>query len=593
MFPAGIASSGRPAGAACSEARGPVAGGVSVEAVERLDARLAELARGSGRVRLTLGELLEALASRGGHHELGYSSLEAYARERVGQSGRWAVESRTLARRLAERPLLRAALASGALGWCMTELVARHAEPETEAGLVALALRSTVRQMREHFEQSEPDRDEGEPETCTLTLTLSQRDAWLFGWTRRFAAHVTGTRDSDAQLGALLAETFNTLCGVVPSNDVAAEAEADAARERVWRAELARWRHESERRCEANFAARGPGGQGAVVSPLPVLGARDLDARIAALAAELAAQEVELARAALAFHRAEGPRHLGYSTEAQYARERLGLSASSFRAKLTLARRLSAPVRRALERGEVGLEAALAIGRVATSETAADWVVRARERTVKHLLEDVRAAELWRDLGGRATPPTPEAVRELHALEGRLLAGDRDVLLEPGSQMSACSAARVGGVRVRLRVSRDTARFFRGLEAALGRHLPRSVSFTELLCVLFWDAWKHLCQRDEAYARIYARDRYTCSSPVCSRHDVTPHHVRFRALGGGDEDANVTALCTWCHLEGVHGGRIEVTGQVGALTWQLGGLRVVGREKRRASVARSLALPSC
>lgn len=571
MFPAGFATSGRAVGSEGSEPSRPAVG-APFSAVERLDARLAGLARGSGRARLVLGELLEALASRGGHHELGYSSLEAYARERTGQSGRWAVESRTLARRLAERPLLRAALASGALGWCKTELVARHAEPETEAGLVALALGSTVRELRARFAQPELEADE----TCTLTLTLSQRDAWLFAWTRRFAERVAGKLDTDELVGALLAEAFNTLCGAVASNDVGVD-----AGERAWRTQLAEWRQESERRCEANFAARGPGGgeAGAVVSALPTLGAQALDARIAVLAAEFAAEEVELARAALAFHHAEGARRLGYSTEAQYARERLGLSASSFRAKLTLARRLLAPVRGALERGELGHQAALAISRVATRETADAWLSRARERTVKHLLEDVRAAELVRDLGGSAAPPTPETVRELHDLEGRLLGGDRDAVLEAGSQMSARLGPRVGGVRVRLRVTRDTARFYRGRETALKQHLPRSVSFTELLCFLFWDAWKHLCERDEAYARVYARDRYTCSSPVCSRHDVTPHHIRFRSRGGSDEDDNVTALCTWCHLEGVHGGHIEVTGKVGELSWQLGGLRVEGREK--------------
>ena len=141
----GGSSGGKATRTTCSRLRAPFA------TVEQLDARLAELARGSGRARLVIGELLEALAKQGGHHELGFSSFEAYARERAGRSGRWAVESRTLARRLAELPVLRAALASGALGWCMAELVARHADPETEAALVAQALESTVREMRAHF----------------------------------------------------------------------------------------------------------------------------------------------------------------------------------------------------------------------------------------------------------------------------------------------------------------------------------------------------------------------------------------------------------------------------------------------------------
>ncbi|MCK6537604.1 MAG: HNH endonuclease [Polyangiaceae bacterium] len=541
-----------------------------LEGVERLDVALARLARGGGRLRLALGEGLDALGRVGGHHALGFSSLAAYARERAGRSTRWTVETRTLARRLRSLPALRAALASGALGWCMAELIARHATAETEAGLVDLGLRSTVRQMRVHLARPGDDQQGNDDDpTCTLTLTLSPSDAWLFAWTRRFADHVGGRHDAEGVMSALLGEGMSTLCCSLPANDVEACASAGAAgdQERACRAELARCQLEAEARSEANFGARGPGGGGVALPRASGVTVPELDARITALAADLASHEVELARVALAFHQAGGARLLGYTTEAQYARERLGMSASSYRAKLTLARRWLGRVQRALEQREIGHEAAQLIARVATADSAAAWVARARVRTVKHLAEDVRAAELLRDVGGSAWPPTPEKVRSLHALEGRLLAGEREAVLAARRQMSAQATP----VRVRLRVSQDTARFYRALESATQKHLPRGVSFTALLCELFWDAWKHLATRDHAYARIYARDRYTCTSPVCSRHDVTPHHVRFRSRGGGDEADNVTSLCTWCHLEGVHGGRIRVSGRVGQLHWEVGG----------------------
>lgn len=553
--------------------------------VDQLDARLAALARGSSRMRLMIGELLDGLARGGGHHSLGFSTLEAYARERVGRSGRWAVESRTLARRLAALPLLRARLAAGDLGWCMAELVARHATPQTETALVERAMGATVREMRESFAREREESqlsaqldDEPEQPTQRLTLTLSQPDAWLFAWTRRFVERVAGARDADELVSALVAEAFNALCGAVAVNDV--EAWSDESRcEQARLAELEARRVEAERCCEASFGRRGPGGGEAPFGPTELFAPRDFDARLVALAKELGQHEVELARCALAFHQADGARRLGYASEAQYARERLGISFASFKAKLALARRWPGRVRAALQRREIGHEAALLISRVATRDTADAWVERARERTVKHLAEDVRAAELSRDIGGSAEPPTPEMLDALHQMESRLLAGDRDAVVRDPGQMSARLAPKRSAVRLRLRVSRDTARFFRGFEAALKPHLPDTVSFIELLCVQFWDSWKHLCQRDEAYARVYARDRYTCSSPVCSRHDVTPHHVELRSRGGGDEDANVTSLCTWCHLEGVHGGRIQVTGRVGALSWQLGELRVEGRVK--------------
>jgi hypothetical protein len=94
----------------------------------------------------------------------------------------------------------------------------------------------------------------------------------------------------------------------------------------------------------------------------------------------------------------------------------------------------------------------------------------------------------------------------------------------------------------------------------------------------------HLVGVNVAWGQVYLRDRCRCSSPVCSRRDVTPHHLRFRSAGGGDEDDNLASLCTWCHLFGVHGGRIRATGSAGKIRWELGSraapcVRVEGRQR--------------
>ena len=34
-------------------------------------------------------------------------------------------------------------------------------------------------------------------------------------------------------------------------------------------------------------------------------------------------------------------------------------------------------------------------------------------------------------------------------------------------------------------------------------------------------------------------------SSVCSQHDVTLHHLKFRSHGCGDEDENVASLRSW------------------------------------------------
>jgi hypothetical protein len=557
--------------------------------VVRLDARLAELVRGESQTRLVLGELLEVLAQREGHHELGFSSLGAYTRERCGRSGRWANESRLLAQRVSKLPKLRAALAGGAVGWSMAELVARHARADTDAELTELAQQSTVREMRELLappkvqpaaaEQPALDADSPWPdyvqpedaEMVTLSVTMSAADAWLWQWTQRFAEHALEEHSAEGFVNAILQESMSSLTHVLPANDLEVfEQEREADPEIAWKKQLGAWREESERRCEENFDARGPGGQEAApVYELPG-SLQALNERIIQLARQLAQREVELGRAARAFHEVEGWRRLGYSTETQYVRERLGISPSSFKLKVALARRWCERVRDALGLGEIGYESALLISRVATAETAEAWVERAGERTVKLLGEEVRAAELSREIGGKVEPPSKETLEELRRLEACMLSGDHDAVMAAHGQMSAKLGALAPNVRVDLRVARDTAWFWRTLAGVMHKHLSRELSFARFLCNTFLDEWKHLTQHKRKYEPIYARDLHTCKNPYCTRRDVTPHHIVFRSQGGSDEPENVIALCVWCHLEGVHGGRLRVTGTASDLKWELG-----------------------
>src|SRR5262245_13641712 len=95
----------------------PMSASLPFSEVTRLDSELVRLARGASALRLAVGDALEQLASSAGHHEFGFSSLEAYARERCERTGRWAADSRSLARRLAALPRIRAALRACAVGW--------------------------------------------------------------------------------------------------------------------------------------------------------------------------------------------------------------------------------------------------------------------------------------------------------------------------------------------------------------------------------------------------------------------------------------------------------------------------------------------
>src|SRR5690554_7345151 len=133
------------------------------EQLGMLDRRAAELARGVGATMLRLGEVLGQLGARGGHHELGFSSLGAYVRERCGRGSTWGRELVRVARELERWPRLRGALLAGEVTWSVTEVVLRALRPlgAAEAALAAGVLeqaeevwlerarRLTVRELRD------------------------------------------------------------------------------------------------------------------------------------------------------------------------------------------------------------------------------------------------------------------------------------------------------------------------------------------------------------------------------------------------------------------------------------------------------------
>jgi hypothetical protein len=372
---------------------------------------------------------------------------------------------------------------------------------------------------------------------------------------------------------------------------------------------------------------------------------RELDHHARALCDALARNELEVSRLVLSFHRADGWRRLGYASETQYARERLGISVSSLLARRSLAFRLEKlpAIAAALGSGQIGVEAALQLVRVATEQSEAAWLERARRRTIKHLKEEVAAAlTAVRWSGERECLPPQEAeMAEFHALEQAVVSGRFqqlqadagahggnwaaavDAAAEPATgprrawrvmlaSLAACLTGRFqtsaappatgvspagstrspssggsGRVTVTLRVARATRCWWRELEAQARRWLPCKVSWLRFACSSLWRAWQHLLGADVAYGRIYVRDRHRCASPVCNRRDVTPHHLRFRSAGGTDDDDNVVSVCSWCHLHGIHGGRIRASGPAAHIHWELGAARspclvVDGRERSAA-----------
>jgi hypothetical protein len=288
---------------------------VCYEAVLKLDAELCAASKGVARLRLELGEALEALVQSSGVRELGYSSLHDYAVQRCSQTGRWAEDTRRVATRLGSLPALRAGLVSGEVNWSMAELVSRHATAKTDGELAEQAKGLTVRQMRERLGQSArgersdedaaggqrddaakggrgheaadgnqqtddsvgpaavesgdsefmtvelgdwppfPDVDEVDP-IRTLTITVDRDVAWLFESTRMLVELLVGQSNTDTLLECLLAEALTSLPGERARGCALYEDYAqEQARQRAQLEQQARWVQECEAACEKNFAA--------------------------------------------------------------------------------------------------------------------------------------------------------------------------------------------------------------------------------------------------------------------------------------------------------------------------------------------------
>lgn len=124
-----------------------------------------------------------------------------------------------------------------------------------------------------------------------------------------------------------------------------------------------------------------------------------------------------------------------------------------------------------------------------------------------------------------------------------------------------------GTVRIRFSLPEDLAATWRELER-LHASTDSPEPFVRFLVLAMLASWRGTAPTP-AYADVYLRDRWRCSSPVRDSRHVTPHHIVFRAHGGGEERGNLVSLCEKCHLELVHGGRLRVTGLApDALSWE-------------------------
>ena len=498
------------------------------------DNRIATLGRGLGALRLALGEGLLRL-STGDIQELGFPTFESYVREALGHTGRWGADVRALARRLRDLPRLRTALASGRLSLSVVELVARLATPDDEAewvGRVTTAPGLNVRQLRAEFKERKLEvRDDTLAPRVSIAMTVDKVDAWAFAQARI----------------------------VPPASLVVTWPDADD----------------------------------------PTAPAQ-IDRQLRSLAATLAMRDIELGELACAIVDHEAWRAFGYASFDHCCRERIGLGPSSVATRVALTRRFGnvPEVRTALAACRIAYESAALIARVGGPNNVHAWIERATQRTVKQLHGDVDVIELLACLEGRSpctfTPPDDDTRDAVDDVERSVIAAITGLTETPPSQTSGDLSAptpEAGPTTLHLSLTESTGRLMasRGQRAtrrvgsssthrtspggaltfALGfwRALDRlhgqvsgGAPFVPFLVRAVLDTWRDTTAGQVAYADVYLRDRWRCTSPVCGSRNVTPRHIRFRSHGGGKERTNLISLCERCHLEFVLGDKLRICG---------------------------------
>src|SRR5206468_5998131 len=112
-----------------------------------VDALLVRVARGRGALDVALGEALEVLGNDGRVLDLGRACVGDYAREQLGIAASTAQKMVRFARKLRERPILRAAVRAGEVTPRAAEAVMAEAHGENEVVWVERARRLTVRAL--------------------------------------------------------------------------------------------------------------------------------------------------------------------------------------------------------------------------------------------------------------------------------------------------------------------------------------------------------------------------------------------------------------------------------------------------------------
>lgn len=401
---------------------------------------MALLGRMRGALLIRLGDALSAMKAKQGYRRVGVSRFCSYGQQRVQRKARFIDDTVRMADRLRGLPALRAATWNGEVLPSMAEVVARHATVAEDAAWAVIARESTVRAVKAAIAKEKEAKPGGAEDEDAKLGGADDEDAkpvraddeeakpggaedeeddpsaplarWADGVDRALAMAASMRVDLDAGQhvagNGLALALLGEAQGSLPPCPEGIGIDSKQYEEVLRRREQTRVTRERE---EANAECHLPAPERIEVmeeSPLPH-SVYALDRLIVNVAQHLAALDLEIGRLALKVFRERAFERLDFASDHQYAKERIGMSLRSVQERMALARRCRAlpAIADAVRSRRIGLMVAGLIARRAKSATIEGWIARAETSTVKHLREDVNAAEAL-DLDA---PPT-DAERE-------------------------------------------------------------------------------------------------------------------------------------------------------------------------------------
>jgi len=459
-----------------------------------LDRSLHEIAHEEPALRERLGRLGAELVCAGAYHPLGFARLGDYCRERLGISARELESIIQVVARSDRLPALRAAFRSGELSWTQVRLLSAVAEPDSDTSWVAAARGRTVRQLEALIQSNPAARNtvtaaalnecaekgaliENEPATvfrlaCPAAVRIRWRHALELA--RRMAGESLAVWQAAE---AIVAEAstnprVHSAFAAQPATHAAragtaAARQADLGVDRtVMPASLATDAAVLTRQGSAAVVANGFAASAdsealaaasvavpSTLSTSPAPPEREaidpflLDAELRSAVEALLGHDARLGEALRPILDQRLYQLLGFSSAAQYVRERVGISRGKASALLVLERTCtrSGDFATAYRRGELSWARALAIVPVLRETNAPEWIARANAVTVRQLNDQVDWALNMEDAFEAEAIAPPAGVLlsadDILRLRGATAAGPTPITASNG----VTSAAVIGG----------------------------------------------------------------------------------------------------------------------------------------------------